>query len=531
MPPSPASNWVTAELSRRVALLNRLREDPGLLVACHAHYAAHPADFIDDWGTTVDPRLPEQGLPSTVPFKLFPRQRQMIEWIMARYAASEPGVLPKSRDVGASWVTMALACTLCLFRPGLHIAFGSRKEEYVDRLGAPKALFPRGRLLLENLPREFLGGWAPVNAPHMRIQFPGTGSVITGEAGDNIGRGDRASIYFVDEAAFLERPGLIESSLSATTNCRIDLSSANGMDNPFAEKVHAWPPERVFTFGWRDDPRKDDAWYQRQVDRLPPHVVAQEIDLSFTASKVGIVIPGEWVQSAIGAAAKLGITVSGARLASLDVADEGVDLNAFAGRYGIELQALEAWSGAGSDIAATTGRAFVECDDFGTTSLAYDADGLGAGVRGDARGLNEHRAGRPITVSPWRGSGEVSDPEGPIEAVHNAQRDRDQRTNRDMFANAKAQAWHTLRIRFERTHRAVTKGEAFNPDELISIAPDLEQLGKLTMELSQPTWRTNTAGKLLVDKAPDGSRSPNLADSVMMLYAPTPRRKRSMFTR
>ncbi|EFE7308104.1 TerL protein, partial [Escherichia coli] len=40
------------------------------------------------------------------------------------------------------------------------------------------------------------------------------------------------------------------------------------------------------------------------------------------------------------------------------------------------------------------------------------------------------------------------------------------------------------------------------------------------MELSQPTWSKNATGKILVDKQPDGTKSPNLADSVMIAYAP-----------
>ncbi|EBG2976120.1 TerL protein, partial [Salmonella enterica subsp. enterica] len=39
-------------------------------------------------------------------------------------------------------------------------------------------------------------------------------------------------------------------------------------------------------------------------------------------------------------------------------------------------------------------------------------------------------------------------------------------------------------------------------------------------ELSQPTWSKNAVGKILVDKQPDGTKSPNLADSVMIAYAP-----------
>jgi phage terminase large subunit len=36
-------------------------------------------------------------------------------------------------------------------------------------------------------------------------------------------------------------------------------------------------------------------------------------------------------------------------------------------------------------------RAFGTCDALGSSSFQYDADGLGAGVRGDARVINEQR--------------------------------------------------------------------------------------------------------------------------------------------
>jgi hypothetical protein len=39
------------------------------------------------------------------------------------------------------------------------------------------------------------------------------------------------------------------------------------------------------------------------------------------------------------------------------------------------------------------------------------------------------------------------------------------------------------------------------------------------MELSQPTGKPNSIGKIVVDKQPDDVKSPNLADGVMMRYA------------
>jgi len=44
---------------------------------------------------------------------------------------------------------------------------------------------------------------------------------------------------------------------------------------------------------------------------------------------------------------------------------------------------------------------------------------------------------------------------------------------------------------------------------------------KLISELSQPTYSQNTVGKIVINKTPEGSRSPNLADAVMIVFAPT----------
>ena len=49
-------------------------------------------------------------------------------------------------------------------------------------------------------------------------------------------------------------------------------------------------------------------------------------------------------------------------------------------------------------------------------------------------------------------------------------------------------------------------------------------LGKLTVELSQPTWEPNQIGKMVVNKQPDDSKSPNLADAVMMVKSGARRR-------
>ena len=130
--------------------------------------------------------------------------------------------------------------------------------------------------------------------------------------------------------------------------------------------------------------------------------------------------------------------------------------------------------------------------------------------------INEIRKTK-IEVIPFRGSSGVFMPNG---------EDIKGRKNEDYFMNLKAQGWWTLRTRFQNTYRAVVKkinlgtgpGEV-DPDSLIVIPSKLKHRAKLCMELSQPTGRPNSVGKIVIDKQPDDTKSPNLADAVMMRYA------------
>lgn len=507
-----------AVFAERIDRLRRIRAKPAVLPDLRLYYREHPADFINDWGCTVDPRNIEVGLPAVVPFILFDRQRAWVDWVVASWRLRRPGVTSKSREVGVSWLAVALSGTLCLFHEGMNIGFGSRKLELVDQLGDPKSLFWKAREFLELLPPEFRGGWNRKDHSSERlIRFPGTNSTMTGEGGDEIGRGDRQAIYFVDEASKLEHPEVVDHSLSQTTNCRMDIGTANGIGNPFYQRVTTWPAERVFVFHWRSDPRKDDAWYAKQCDELDSVTVAQEIDIDYAASVEGVVIPSAWVQAAIGAHIKLGITPTGRRAGALDVADEGRDANAFVVAYGVLVEHLDEWSGKGDDIFGTVQRSFGLADERGLEGFRFDSDGLGAGVRGDARVINEARreAGRPVlSVQPFRGSSAVLDP---------LREDVKGRKNEDYFLNRKAQSWWALRKRFQTTFRAVTAAtvelaQEYDPDEIISLSPTLPLLGKLCAELSQPTYSLNMVGKIVIDKAPDGTRSPNLADALMILF-------------
>ena len=98
----------------------------------------------------------------------------------------------------------------------------------------------------------------------------------------------------------------------------------------------------------------------------------------------------------------------------------------------------------------------------------------------------------------------------------------DGKKNIDMFYNAKAQAWWELRMRFIRTYEALMNDEIYDPNEMISLNSQMVDIDKIKAELGQPTFGTNPKGKIIVDKKPDGQRSPNRADAIMMLFARIP---------
>lgn len=488
--------------------------------------------WFNHWIWTYDPRGMPFGLPANIPFVLRPGQVDLVNWLIERESTQTHGLIEKSRDEGMSYVVLGFYLHRWLFVDGFAGGVGSRKEDLVDKKGDPKTLLHKFRDMFSKMP-DWLKPKSFVEKVHdnyMRIINPENGATVTGEAGDNIGRGGRTTMYFLDEWAFVERQEAVDAAISQNTNVHIKGSTPNGIGDRFYRDRFSGR-YAVFTMPWRANPDKNwsveyngkviHPWYEKQLATLDDVVLAQEVDINYSASVEGVLIPSAWVQAAIDAHIKLKIRPSGERIGGLDVADEGRDKNSFADRHGVVLQYLDTWSGVGDDIFGTTQKAIDISLERNLDRFLYDADGLGAGVRGDARVINElnHNKGIPnIDVDPFRGSGSVFEPdEEMVEA----------RKNVDFFANLKAQAWWSLRLRFQNTYRALN-GIEFDPDAIISLSSaDLPktELEALTTELSQPTYTKNGAGKILVNKQPDGASSPNRADCVMICFSGVQGRK------
>jgi len=520
------------EFQRRFNLLKMALADDHAKAVMVEHYAQGwqgCVAFINDWCVTYDPRNMDP-VPRMMPFMLFPRQEELVRFLVECYFDKENGLIEKSRDMGATWVCVCVSIWLFLFHPGTSIGWGSRLSDLVDELGNPDSIFEKMRIVLRALPPFLLPEEFSIDddCPYMKIVDRKKLSNIAGETGDDIGRGGRSSIYFKDESAHYARASKIEAALGDNTDVQIDISSVNGTGNVFYNRRNGgeeWEPgkampkkkTRVFIMDWRDHPAKTQAWYdarraQAEDDGLLVEF-AQEVDRDYAGAVDRVIIPAQWVKSAIDAHIKLGIPMEGGKSAMQDVADGGGDKNALLMREGIVCFYADHWGGEAGDAAQ---KAVPECIENGVYELHYDSIGVGVGFRIEIGHMYESETcPEALRLFAWNAGGAVLDPDDPIISG-----DSKSPTNKQQYGNLKAQAWFRTRARFYKTHQAITKGKKYPPEELISISSKIKCLNQLVRELSQPCRKKNGEGKTIVDKTPNGAKSPNLADGFIALYNP-----------
>jgi phage terminase large subunit len=548
----PNSAWppdYRAVYAWRLARLQELRANPELLASARAYYRLHNDEFIMHWMDTYDPRRDGE---KWIPFVFFQRQSQFIQFINECVRDSENGLTEKCRDMGATWLACGWSIHSWLFVDNDAIGWGSRKQELVDKIGDVSSIFEKLRMIVRRLPDI----WKPENfverehMTFMKMLNPKNGSVITGEIGDNIGRGGRTRITFKDESAHYEHPELVEAALGDNTNVQFDISSVNGLGNVFHRKREAgidWRPNgttiapgftRVFVLDWHDHPLKTQAWYDtrkaKYIREGLQHLFAQEVDRNYSAAISNTIIPLEWINAAVDAHKlfkwkhKDGTTVIGIPdnlipnnwVAGLDVADGGIDRNALGLRQWIIWRSVDEWGE--RDPGVTARRAIQQCkqikDSGGLIQCQYDEIGIGSSVKSEYNRLTIDDKLFSVDDIPfigWNAGGAVVNP-----FFHVIPDDPQSAMNKEFFHNMKAQAWWSLRTRFYKTWNNIKNGVIYDLDELISLDGRMPLLRQLTKELAQPVSKPGSSLRMLVDKQPEGMKSPNLADSGVMMFFP-----------
>ena len=499
--------------------------------------------WFNTWVWTYNPKLVGSSSP-WLPMDLFEKQQESIRWFWARSRNKEDGHYAKSRDIGFTWMAGGYALHRWLFEDGYKANFGSRKAEYVDRIGDPDSIFEKIRMLYRALPNWMLPSRMQDNS--MLLINEDRGSIIRGEAGDDMGRGGRATDYFFDEFAFVEHADKVDAASVANADCRIFGSTVNGQGNLFFRKAHdgSMRSDQLFRFHWTDDPRKahghvtvtlEDGstktvtWEQATRSKMEKHKWASEYDIDYSASVEGICIEARWVEACKrirSSLAKRGIQMPVVMqgVAGGDVG-AGKAKSVLVPRFGSVVHVPTSWSD--PDTIDTANRMLMAAsgirptrDGFvgGVKNLRFDATGVGHGVgsvlRRAADGIAAHAVlvGNPASDSLW--------PDG--------------KKSSEKFANIKAESWWICRERAKNSYELLQFLE--NPespdaiehslDDILVLPADSDGPDAMTMnsQMSLVKWMTTVGGKIIIESKKDlekrGISSPDHADALMLTFVP-----------
>jgi len=265
-PPSwrdPASEvWIPKgkvdNLKWRLKLLTAAAEDLEYQQALQALCAKSPLFWVNAFAWTfrvlevIDghqrPVKPENA---HVPFITWPVQDPAILKLVHNIEHGGSLCIDKSRDMGASWIILAVLTWFWLYRPDSKFLLVSRKEDLVDKPGDSDSLFWKIDRMVKSLP-----AWMQpaTTRTSMHLANEDNGAVIDGEStNENIGRGGRRTAIVFDEAAAIPMLQAAISAAGPATSCVIYNSTPLG---PGAYCDVRFSGIDVIVLGYWDHPEK-----------------------------------------------------------------------------------------------------------------------------------------------------------------------------------------------------------------------------------------------------------------------------------
>lgn len=427
-----------AELVRRARLYERAEDDLKLRLGLIERARRDTQFFFDQFVFSFEPRQLKH-----YPMVLWPIQRRFVAFVEQAMADARhqpvDWLSDKSRDMGVTYLCIGIVTKHWRFVKGFQAGFCSNLERTVDTLGNPSSIFEKVRLVLDLMPwwMRPAGYDRDQDALYLRILNRENGNAIIGEKGEQAGRGGRCSIYVVDEAAFVDKADNVNRALSAVSNCRGWVSTANGMGNFFYRHRHGGGA-RVLTLHYRDHPWKDEEWAKAEEKRIGKQAFAAEVAIDYAGSVPSLCVELPWVEAAKELWRLLPHPTHDDRTAGVDVG-AGKDLSIYQPRIG-EL-APKGESLQTPDTAQTALWALGLARQQNMKRLVYDSVGVGEGVKVTLNAATDGGLLRPsIHPTNWglpASSGRLME---------------DGRTAAETFANLKAELVWLMRERFRRSY-------------------------------------------------------------------------------
>jgi phage terminase large subunit len=292
--------------------------------------------------------------------------------------------------------------------------------------------------------------------------------------------------------AELTKNGYYEDDMHMIIEC-------NYMDNPF------FPPEldnlRLWDYENLDRAEYDHIWLGKYNDHIENSI-----------------IKAEWFDAAIDAHLKIGFKPRGQKVLTHDPSDSG-DPKAYVYRHGNVILAAE--DDTTHDVNDGCDWALDQAIARNADVFRWDYDGLGLSLK---RQVERSLKDTNIRWDTFNGNGELENKDSIYEPAENGSRYQNKK-NKDVFRNPRAQNYWRLRDRFYNTYRRVVKNDGeVSTDSMISISSDIKCLQKMRSEICRIPLKNSGTGLIQIMSKEEMKtklkiESPNLADCAMMSEA------------
>jgi hypothetical protein len=509
--------------------------------------AKDPCFWIDAFAVTNDPRIvmlensKGEGLPSKIPLILYPSQRELVEKAHTCFKDRTRLMVEKSRAEGATEVLCAFTVWLFIYgQSGTTQGWVSNKLDAVHLNNDPDSIFMRLFRNISRLPKNMIPGFtAKDHFFNMRLINPNNNNVIKGAGGKDPGRGGRATIYYVDEYAFLENPKGVDAALGDNATTDVYISTPNGRNQFYMEKIS----ERrvVHTMAWFRNPAKcpdidmkidlssdkwknedfGSYWLLRNKIEKDALVLRQEILIDYDCYAEEPVIKVEWIKAAI----KLGkmdfpkLRTCSPNVAGFDVATGVADRNAYVFREGRHFHKPYVMEGV---LSPTHGaqKAQKRARKDGAATIYYDENAYGTDISYnmvmeskeengfDERGEKVEKEHDKFGIR-WVGrKGQRSAPAIKVDSKELAS---------EKYENYRAFSWYMTAKRFEKTFDFVERGDKnVEMKDLISMEDNEDLVAELSTPRAIRDGKKLSVEKKIHIKKRNSNKSTDLGDAFIL---------------
>lgn len=229
--------------------------------------------YVNAFVWTYDPRTELK----TLPFATYEYQDVAIRKMVECVELGKDLVIEKSRDMGASWLSLVVMEWFWHFHEGYTFLMISRLADLVDKSGDPDSLLWKIDFIHKWTP-----GWLMPQLRRRRMSFVNqdTGSTMDGAATTGAaGVGGRRSAVFVDEFSRIDEGYQLLAGLADTTKCRIFNFTPWGTANAAYKLAKRTDIEKL-RMHWTAHPEKARGLYQ--YDPVLKRVVAHDKQFFFS---------------------------------------------------------------------------------------------------------------------------------------------------------------------------------------------------------------------------------------------------------